>query len=568
LCAAALPPYRTPPTFGSTYLTLYNFTRTFTSERWQAEMAHMKALNISEIIVGSTMNVNWCDDSCVARGNTALGFYPTQIAGVESGPPIVEAVLDAADAVGLRVTLGLFVGGFNHSVSMLTYLAQMNSAMASELYALYAGHQSFAGFHVPMELKNCINCSQRGWDGQINFNTPELRQRLIDVYVNPICDHIMSLAPHLPVGMPPSFFDKNSFLGQVNGTWMEAAPWGEWMEAFLVQVPNLNRFTYQDCVGSSIFSYPFADTVEYFRALRRAVDSANKRRARPFQFWSDLESFTFLQDYWVPAAVSTRKPAAMRRITGQLAAEASLVDGFTTYEWLFYLSPSGAPQVTQGAKGDIPHQSINSNASLQNFLEYSRYLQMGAPPSSAHAPPWTLELASTGWSYNLSRPPDAGTLRASDAPPANLTAAGALISPGPLIDRQLAWSGFEPIRVRLAVPASRDVDAINLRAFCALDHAVGAALPEVEAYVAGTRVGALTPTREEDGVVSVLNLLLDSPSRVRAGDTIDFVLTPTAPPSGGVAALGEGRKILSSEAATASPSTLCARLEVYSQPSK
>ena len=39
--------------------------------------------------------------------------------------------------------------------------------------------------------------------------------------------------------MPPSFFDKHSFLGRVNGTWMDATHWGGWMEAFLVRAANL-----------------------------------------------------------------------------------------------------------------------------------------------------------------------------------------------------------------------------------------------------------------------------------------------------------------------------------------
>ena len=64
------------------------------------------------------------------------------------------------------------------------------------------------------------------------------------------------------------------------------------------------------------------DTVAYFTALRRAVDAANAQRATKFQFWSDLEAFAFLQDYWVPAAVGTRRPAPVSRLTGQLAAEA------------------------------------------------------------------------------------------------------------------------------------------------------------------------------------------------------------------------------------------------------
>ena len=202
-------------------------------------------------------------------------------------------------------------------------------------------NRSFGGFHISAEFKNCISCAQPGWNGHINFNTPELRQRLIDHYIVPCTDHLKALAPTLPIGIPPSFFDKNSFLGKVNGTWMGAEQWGEWMVAFLTAVPNLDRFTYQDCVGSSLYSYPYADTVRYFKALRAAVDEANKQRASKFLFWSDLETFAFLQDYWVPASVTTRRPADMARITGQLAAEAPLVDGFSFYEWLFYMSPSG-----------------------------------------------------------------------------------------------------------------------------------------------------------------------------------------------------------------------------------
>jgi hypothetical protein len=541
--------YRTPPAFSSTYLTLYNFTRAFSADRWLAELRAMRALNISEIIIGSTANVNWCDDVCTAQNNVALAYFPTKIPRIASGPPLVERVLSAADDVGIKVTLGLYIGGFNHSAWFLQSLARVNKAMATELYGLYGTrYRSFAGFHAPMELKNCVNCSQRGWDGQINFNTPELRQRLLETYVNPICDHVKSLSPSLPVGMPPSFFDKNSFLGRVNGTWMEPGPWGEWMEAFLLQAPNLSRFTYQDCVGSSLFSYPFADTVAYFRALRTAVDRANERRATRFLFWSDLEAFEFLQDYWVPASAQTRRPAAASRLAGQLAAEAPLVDGFTFYEWLFYMSPSGAPQLGY-AKGDIPRQTINSNASLHNYLEYSRYLGMGAPPPAppapGHRPPWSLELVSTGWAYTLSRPPTTPTnlpkvLNNGDK--GKLTAAGALLAPGPLASMSESWRGEEPIRVTLPSPP-HELQPTSFRAFCALDTTSGASLPTVDAYLAGAHLGKLTTARAEDGVVSVFSLLLDHPTLLRPGDSVTFVLTPPQ--------LGAGTK------------TMCARVEVY-----
>ena len=143
-----------------------------------------------------------------------MAWYPTRIPGVDSGPPVVGQVLQAAHELGMRVQLGLFLGDWNHSSAVLKGLTDMNKKVASELFTLYdkAFPGTIKGFHLPLEFKNCVNCSQRGWDGQINFNTPELRARLVNDYLGPSSDHIKhALSARLDVSSPPSFFDHNSF---------------------------------------------------------------------------------------------------------------------------------------------------------------------------------------------------------------------------------------------------------------------------------------------------------------------------------------------------------------------
>ena len=152
--------------------------------------------------------------------------------------------------------------------------------------------------------------------------------------------------------------------------------------------------------------------------------------------------------------------------------------------------------------------------------------------------------------------------------------------PGPAVEESLGWAGAEPIRATLTASASGAsasaawhsgvpggpggpggpdggngtvYEAVNFRAYCSLDASLGAALPTVDVQVAGKLAGRLAPTRRTDGVVSVFSLLLDTPVRLRAGETVAFVLTP----SSGAAATGVG---------AAAAKTLCSRLEVYAQP--
>ena len=274
-------------------------------------------------------------------------------------------------------------------------------------------------------------------------------------------------------------------------------------------------------------------------------------------------------------------------------------------------------------------QSVNSNASLHNYLEYSRYLGVGgtAPPGTTPPPRWVLTLASTGWAYTLSRPPstlhkDHGSITSSGRyggsgggapihlgsqggrdfalkrqvspqereqgsaqaaaraqvppstgsnltaadPPAGgkLTAADPLLQPGALLGSQVTWAGKEPITIALTsavkaqnVPVDEvhqnttlaglvSLSAANFRAFCLVDKDHGALLPRVEVFVDGKSLGHLLPTREEDGTVAVLSLLLSAgaPVAVRAGAPVEFVLTPNQ----------------------TAVKTVCARVEVYAQP--
>ena len=185
----------------------------------------------------------------------------------------------------------------------------------------------------------------------------------------------------------------------------------------LADVPELDVIAHQDGVANH---NSLQNATAFFAALSKVAKAADP----PRQLWSDLEAF----DMPAPPAPPTfpyisEAVAPWRRISMQLAAERPHVDGFTVWEWHKYFSPIGGPQVADDPCKGAALSTVNSNASLHNYIELLRYRASndGAVRST---PPPPLELASRHAACSTTPAPASSlglvpVAKATAVPPAN-----------------------------------------------------------------------------------------------------------------------------------------------------
>ena len=72
------------PSFSSTYLTIYNFTSAFDTTRWRSEMQHMRAINVTEIIIAGSVSEGACSEECKRQGYVAQVRGKADVPGTNS----------------------------------------------------------------------------------------------------------------------------------------------------------------------------------------------------------------------------------------------------------------------------------------------------------------------------------------------------------------------------------------------------------------------------------------------------------------------------------------------------
>ena len=113
------------------------------------------------------------------------------MAGIKPGPGVVERVLAAAADSGIRVMLGLYLGGFNNSVAQLDLLAARNQETATELVALY-GAKCVLPWHNLLPGMSCFLLCHRAAKAQhcperVHWRGRECRLFYV-MYVTCSCD--------------------------------------------------------------------------------------------------------------------------------------------------------------------------------------------------------------------------------------------------------------------------------------------------------------------------------------------------------------------------------------------
>lgn len=314
------------------FIEIDDSTGAYSAQRWLTELTAMKNLNMTKVIIASSVN-------------ESTAYYPTSISGhTDTGLRPIANILNAADALGMDVHVGLLLTDSWWNKTDTTYLNLItlsNEAVASELYTLYSSHSSLKGFYIPQEIDNATYVDET------------YRQRLVNNFLKPLSDHIKALNSSLKVSEAPFYSDADQ----------QPTDYQTWWNNTLSGTPNLDLIIPQDGIGAQHATY--TEVAEYFTALKNACD-ANSRT-----LWDDLEIYNTVAD---PV------PADLGRIIKQISTEASLVSKITCWEWSYYLSPTYSIQSLD--LYDNYYRYLLGQGQIQNVSSGKNYTLSIAPNAS------------------------------------------------------------------------------------------------------------------------------------------------------------------------------------------
>ena len=169
-----------PQRLRSAFLDVYPDMLRWSPADWMAECRDMARVGISEVIFAGVVHL--------FTGTPTVYFYPasnttladpllSSAAHAVHYPGVVGALLDAAAAANMSVTLGLLRSGYSALPSDPQYIARVavaSAAVLDDLAGQHGAHPALQGIYLPQELSNglcspgsitsncticCANCS-------------------------------------------------------------------------------------------------------------------------------------------------------------------------------------------------------------------------------------------------------------------------------------------------------------------------------------------------------------------------------------------------------------------------
>lgn len=288
----------TAPLLSSVFFSVgYGPCLDFSVEDWQTELQLLSAINVSSIILKNVVH----GDSDTNRSAFATAAYPSTLPWMarQAGTDVLGKLLTACDMHGgFEVHVGIFEdAAFFHghkTVEWLSVYSARNVAVMQEVTALYRSrHPSFHSIYDSAEVND------RDW-------LPPTDDRLIVHYLQPV--HGWAHRAGLRTSTAPFFFNSSK-------PTISAQFWDR-----LFASVKIDRVYLDDDAASSFW------TIEGPIPFYRAVGSVAKKYG--VEVWSDCVDHGH-DDHSQPIA----------HFVAQLRAEAPFVQGFTTFEWLRYMSP-------------------------------------------------------------------------------------------------------------------------------------------------------------------------------------------------------------------------------------
>ncbi len=238
-------------------------------ERWACKVTELHEMGVNCLII-------------VTVANEGLAMYPSDFMphGYKEGRKSpVEAIMDTADELGMKVFLGC--GWAKDQLDDLSdpFVIKTNRAFMDELAALYGNRPSFYGWYIPVE--GCF--------------IPYLGDYAV-TGVNKIAAHARELTPDAKMLISPY----GLFGAEIDNPKFEAS----------IRALDVDIIAYQDEIGCVREQFPMKNMKEHFRQVGEI------HRRAGIDFWANIESFTWDRNpnNWY----STLIPASFSRILSQI----------------------------------------------------------------------------------------------------------------------------------------------------------------------------------------------------------------------------------------------------------
>jgi predicted GH43/DUF377 family glycosyl hydrolase len=286
-----------PPLLSSVFFSLYGPCLNFTVDDWRTELQLLRNIGISSIIL---KNVAHGDSDILHDGILATAAYPSALPWLrESGTDVLGKLLTACDLDGgFEVSIGIFEDSafFNHhkTATWLSEYAARNIAVMKEVVALYRSkHPSFHSIYDSAEVND------RDWNSSVADN-------LIDHYLQPV--HSWAHKAGLATSTAPFFFNSSKPA-------VSAIFWDQ-----LFSRVHINRVYLDDDAATSFWTVD--GPIPFYRAFGPVAAKHN------VSVWSDCVDHGH-----------ANKPQPIGHLLAQMRVEAPFVRGFTSFEYLRYMSP-------------------------------------------------------------------------------------------------------------------------------------------------------------------------------------------------------------------------------------
>ncbi len=266
----------------------------WTLKQWRNEFHYMRKAGLDQMVL------QWSADS---KEKTTI--YPSGVAGYTQSTKhdVVDRALDAADASGAQVYLGLQINDdwwtkYLTDKSWLNNEAKLANALADDLWRRYGHHKSLTGWYLGFEVDNTATTSAE-WDNLVAF-------------YRTVGNHLHKLTPGKPTLISP-FFSTTADLSP--------SQWQTMWEYVLKRSP-IDILALQDGVG--VAHATKKQLPDWFSGVGNAI-----RNSRPqMQFWADTETFNL-----------DSEPQPIRSIVNDMGAVRPYVSSYLSFSFNHYLSP-------------------------------------------------------------------------------------------------------------------------------------------------------------------------------------------------------------------------------------
>lgn len=363
--------------------TFLNFYRNLTPELWALEFQHMKAVDITTLVIAPVghLRIDASDPSGYSLAPDGLR-YPSNLVPVSERPKtdVLEMMLSLADQQGMHVYLGSlqtaaeWFGGTEFGA-----LRAYNKRVAAEIVERYGRHRSLAGWYFTQEI--WMNWAK--YYGVAYYGTTLLANWVADM-------KSLDAAKRTTVAV---VVKKTGWGGMPGLTAAEL----ETVTASFLETTRVDILMPQDGIGAQEGAPALDDLPSYFRAMRRATRAARAAGTNT-ALWSTIETFT------ADANLSNEHfpPATISRIQRQVDRVSPYVSGYMS--WIFgdNMSPQAAHYPVEASDLNRQYQFAFQPRTVpaSEILPLASY-RLSSPASASYPDPDLQKLRDrTGGGYS------------------------------------------------------------------------------------------------------------------------------------------------------------------------